>query len=544
MTPRLMLLPLAFALVATVTFASAEGEEAAAAEKEMVLDPSTGEMVTAPEYGGTIRPIVALKPEGIDPYYRYTAGFWIGLVNETLGIGDWTFDRSVFAFDTLYMPDEVLTGHLAESWETPDPLTYVFKLRDDVFWHDKAPVNGRRLTAHDVEYTWQRVLGLSGGEPSADIAGVGDLAKISFDSITATDDSTVVFKLSQPSLVALRSMLVGEHTYVIAREVVEQFGDIQDWRNVVGTGPYELTDVVEGSTWTYTKNKDYWGTDPKYPEYRLPYADTVEYVMVNDPAARLSVMRSGQGDILAFAFLSHLTSIDQAVNLQKTNPDLVPHPFSFRAETGFSFNNQKEPWSDIRVRRALNMAVDVESIAKNYLQGWGDASLVGPIGKSVVGYFTPAGEWPDEVKQWYRYDPEAAEELLDEAGYPRGADGKRMSVMLQKYEFVDLGYYQIAMDYLRQIGIDVEIQIVPRAEWGIMAGGNNSSTCIPRFGLPSMARRRARSLHIGRKTDGALKTSATRCSTSTSRMRWPLPREKSRRSGRGRPTCASLSSCG
>ena len=491
MTPRFIVLALAFALVATVTFASGESDQpAAAAEKEMVLDPSTGEMVTAPEYGGTIRPIVALKPEGIDPYYRYTAGFWIGLVNETLGIGDWTFDRSVFAFDTLYMPDEVLTGHLAESWETPDPLTYVFKLRDDVFWHDKAPVNGRRLTAHDVEYTWQRVLGLSGGEPSADIAGVGDLAKIPFDSITATNDSTVVFKLSQPSLVALRSMLVGEHTYVIAREVVEQFGDIQDWRNVVGTGPYELTDVAEGSTWTYTKNEDYWGTDPKYPEYRLPYADEVEYVMVNDPAARLSLLRSGQGDILAFAFLSHLTSIDQAVNLQKTNPDLVLHPFSFRAETGFSFNNQKEPWSDIRVRRALNMAVDVESIAENYLQGWGDASLVGPIGKSVVGYFTPAEEWPDEVKQYFRYDPEAAEKLLDEAGYPRGADGNRMSVMLQKYEFVDLGYYQIAMDYLRQIGIDVEIQIVPRAEWGIMGRGQqfidlHSEVWAAEYGTPT-----------------------------------------------------------
>ena len=109
-----------------------------------------------------------------------------------------------------------------------------------------------------------------------------------------------------------------------------------------------------------------------------------------------------------------------------------------------------------------------ESFLSLSMQGWGDASLVGPIGKSVVGYFMPAEQWPDEVKQWYRYDPEAAEKLLDEAGYPRGADGKRMSVIFQKYEFVDLGYYQIAMDYLWQIGIDVEIRIVPRAEWGKM----------------------------------------------------------------------------
>ena len=65
----------------------------------------------------------------------------------------------------------------------------------------------------------------------------------------------------------------------------------------------------------------------------------------------------------------------------------------------------------------------------------------------------------------YRYDPEAAEKLLDEAGYPRGADGVRFKTIYEHYEFFDLGYYQIAMDYLRQIGIDVETQIVTRAEY-------------------------------------------------------------------------------
>ena len=172
MTPRLMLLPLALALVATITFASGESDTAAAAEKEMVLDPTTGEMVTAPEYGGTIRAVVNFKNEGIDPYYRYTAGAWIGLVNEKLGVADWAIDRSVVGYTTLFLPDEAITGQLAESWENPDPLTYVFKIRDGVFWHDKAPVNGRQLTAHDVEYSWQRLVwGVDGGEPSPDVGG-------------------------------------------------------------------------------------------------------------------------------------------------------------------------------------------------------------------------------------------------------------------------------------------------------------------------------------------------------------------------------------
>ena len=245
---------------------------------------------------------------------------------------------------------------------------------------------------------------------------------------------------------------------MVAREVVEQFGDIQDWRNVTGTGPYQLTDVVEGSSWTFTKNDNYWGNDPKVPDNRLPYADQVEYVIVNEPAAILSLMRSGQADWIGFGMNSHLTSVDQAVNLQKTNPDLVLHPFAYRAETAINWNNQKPPFDDIRVRRAISMAIDFEAIAKNYMQGWGDASLVGGVGKAVLGYFMPSEEWPDEVKQYYRYDPEAAEKLLDEAGYPRGADGVRFSTVYEHYEFFDLGYYQIAMDYLRQIGIDVEIQ--------------------------------------------------------------------------------------
>ncbi len=474
MTPRFLFLPLVFALVATVTFAAGEGEEAAAAEKEMVLDPSTGEMVTAPEYGGTIRAVINFKPEGIDPYFRYSAGAFIGLVNEKLGVGDWAIDRSKVGYTTLFLPDEALVGQLAESWERPDPLTAVFKIRDGVFWHDKAPVNGRQLTAHDVAYSWQRLLfGVDGGEPSPDCPGGFDICNIKWESVAATDDSTVVFKLQEPSVTAFSRMLVAEHGYIVAREVVDEFGDIQDWRNVTGTGPFQLTDVVEGSSWTYTKIDDYWGFDPKFPDNRLPYADTIEFLVVNDMTAITSLMRSGQADWIGFGLNSHLTSVDSAVNLQKTKPDLVLHPYSYRSETAFGFNLQKEPWSDIRVRQALSLAIDHESIAENYQQGWGDASPQGATGARVLGYAVPFEEWPEETQQYYRYDPEEAERLLDDAGYPRGEDGIRFSTIYSHYEFFDLGYYQIAMDYLRQIGIDVEIEEITRAqnsEWGMSHG--------------------------------------------------------------------------
>ncbi len=425
--------------------------------QKMVKDPSTGKMVSAPKYGGTIRPVVNFKVEGIDPYFRYTAGIWISLVSEKLGAADWAFDRSVFGYDEQYMPEEVITGLLAESWENPDPLTYVFKIRDGVFWHKKAPVNGRPLTAHDVEFHYDRILGLGGGEPGFDVK-TADLCKISFESVTATDDSTVVFKLKEPNLLGLSRILLGFHTFLVPREIVEQFGDMQDWRNVTGTGPYQLTDVVEGSSWTYEKIDDYWRTDPKFPDNRLPYADKVEFVIVNDPAAITSLMRSGQADYIGAALNSHLTSVDQGVNLQKTNLDLELWPFANRSETAINFDNQKEPWSDIPVRQALSLAIDQESIAENYMQGWVDASPVGAIGKGVLGYFMPYEEWPEEVKQYYRYDPKAAKKLLAEAVYPNG-----FKVIYEHYEFFDLGYYQIAMDYLRKnLGLDIKIQAVTR----------------------------------------------------------------------------------
>ena len=78
---------------------------AVVAAQKMVKDPSTGKMVTVPKYGGTITPILNWKTLGSDPYFSGTAGWWIGLVNEKLGIADWAADRSVVGFDTLYLPD-------------------------------------------------------------------------------------------------------------------------------------------------------------------------------------------------------------------------------------------------------------------------------------------------------------------------------------------------------------------------------------------------------------------------------------------------------
>ena len=121
MVSRFLLIALAFVLVATAAFASGEGEEAAAAEKEMVRDPATGKMVTAPEYGGTITFGTASEPPNSDPGQGHPGSQSWMFTLEKLGIADWALDRQRNALQSPYTPDFAITGLLAESWEQDRP---------------------------------------------------------------------------------------------------------------------------------------------------------------------------------------------------------------------------------------------------------------------------------------------------------------------------------------------------------------------------------------------------------------------------------------
>ena len=136
---------------------------AVAAEKKYVTDPTNGKVVTAPNYGGKLTYPIAVDPLNIDPIAFVYAGKVLGLVNEKLGIADWATPRDEFDFRSLYIPDHLIKGRLAESWETPDPTTIIFHIRQGVHWHNKAPMNGRELTAKDIEYSFHRLLGLGSG---------------------------------------------------------------------------------------------------------------------------------------------------------------------------------------------------------------------------------------------------------------------------------------------------------------------------------------------------------------------------------------------
>ena len=97
---------------------------------------------------------------GSDVWFDHRSYNAVNGVNESLAIGDWGIDRNRFDFKTNFTPSWALRGQLAESWERPDLTSVVFHIRQNVFWRDESPVNGRQLTAHDIAYNWNRYLGL------------------------------------------------------------------------------------------------------------------------------------------------------------------------------------------------------------------------------------------------------------------------------------------------------------------------------------------------------------------------------------------------
>ena len=468
MTPRFMVLTLAFALVATVTFAGAAGEEQGAeTEREMVMDPSTGEMISAPEYGGTFTYPLKEEPGGID---AVLSGGWgsiiINLVVENLSIQDWSTPRDVYDFAVALPPTHTI-GLLAESWSQPDPLTYVLNIRQGVRFHDKAPVNGRLLTAEDVEFNLHRILGIgSGYTERSEFANAGLWAGVELKSVTATDSSTVMIKLAAPNNAALAAIIQGDPNFIYAPEVIRAKGDAQDWRDLVGTGPYTLTDWTKGSSVTYDKNPDYWRFDEKFPENRLPYFDQIRALVMPEVATYISALRTGQVDYIGAAGgTTTLRSIDQLESLQRTNPELVPYPFGMRSDNGVGINTRVAPFDDIRVRKAMQMALNLEEINQGFYAGFADSIPQGQVSRFNTAVATPFDEWPADVKKAFEYDPAGAEALLDEAGYPRGADGVRFKTEYLHLARYDLNYTELLISYWDAIGVKVEADVQPLAEF-------------------------------------------------------------------------------
>ena len=439
--------------------------ETVVVEAERFTTNVWGEVVEIPRYGGTIPAAVIGLPETFDPYHnsRESMVLYSPFVLEAMGDVDWSLPRDNARYLTSrYVDMSYAGGELAEDWSiSSDLLTYTFDIREGVQWHNKAPMNGRELTAKDIEFTFLRDFGMGSGasEPNPFYEAYHG---IPVESIEATGDNNLVIKLSAPGhILDIQWLLgVGETPtgLIVPPEVIEQNGDIQDWENVVGTGPYEITGFQPGTSLTLTKNPNYWQIDPIHPglNNRMPYADEIRLFVIDDSATRAAALRTGK---TALAGGKHL-SLEQTIALQNTNPELVARTLAGVQSTTPMMRGDREPFNDRNVRIAMQKAINLAEINSGYYYGMANPTPTGFITSLAPGMFIPFDEWPADVKAQYEYDPAEAERLLDEAGYPRDSGtGVRFDagwdLKAEWAEDVDLAL--LAASYWKKIGVNVEI---------------------------------------------------------------------------------------
>jgi peptide/nickel transport system substrate-binding protein len=373
-----------------------------------------------PKAGGTLTFAVAETPPSFDGH-RETTFAMIHPVGPHYS--------TLLRFDADKYPK--IEGDVAESWTvSKDGLTYTFKIRKGIKFHD-----GSVLTARDVKVTYDKII----FPPE----GVASARKASFpmvDKIEAPDDSTVIFRLKWPSA-SLLPNLASPWNFIYKADILAKDPRWYE-KNVMGTGPFTFVEYVPGSHWVGKKNPDY------YMKGR-PYLDGYRAVFIRDTAARAAAIRGGQA-LIEFRGFSP-ASRDDLVRALGNKIRVQESPWLCNMMV--AINNEKRPFDDVRVRKALSLAIDRWEGSKALSQ----ISVMKPVG----GVMRPGAEFAATEAELsklagFAKDSEAsrkeARRLLKEAGVPEGfAFTLKNRNVKEPYEAV--GVYVI--DQWRKVGLNV-----------------------------------------------------------------------------------------
>ena len=330
----------------------------------------------------------------------------------------------------------IIEPDLAERWDEPDETTYMFHLRRGVRWHTKPPVNGRELVADDVKFTYDRFLTEKGNPVRYMLDSV--------DRVEVVDRYTVRFRLKEP-FVWLPNMLANPmSTWIVAREVVEKYGDLRKAETAIGTGPFMLERYEPNVKTVFRRNPDYFRSGQ-------PWVDGVEWVVMDDAVSALAAYRAGKLDCGGW----HWWSVRQQdlTAMKKSHRHLGYQDFLSTVTNRIWMRTDKPPFNDVRVRRAISHAVDRQAVI--------DAVYLRGEPSPAVSRGLP--EWSLRIDQlgpgakYYRHDPKEARRLLAEAGFPQGFQTQLSGTSGLGVDLVDA--FQLVQRQLKEAGIEAELRI-------------------------------------------------------------------------------------
>lgn len=433
--------------------------------KATTTAPQTTAASDKPQYGGTLTLVQNQDITTFDDVitYLFVPGPTVRLTNESMWQGDWArgdaggYGTGETPWLDWYDIFDYKTGMTAASykWTLDEPNnqgTIVYQIRPGVHFglnpNSEASrlVNGRERTTDDVVFSLRQLT----TDPRAYLYKA--YAELRNADIQKTGPWEVTIKVPFEAMITAVAKF-GAYVSIVPPEVVEKYGDMADWHNSVGTGPFMLKDFVSGSAATLVRNDNYWDTNPVGPGKgdQLPYIDTFKYLIITDSSTRLAAMRTAKIDRMS------LVNHEDGATIKSSAPQIMEREGVLGGDARYIYmNSQKAPFSDVRVRRALSMATDLQTIKDSLNYGLGQI-LTWPVEyvpayKDIyLGLDDP--EMPDSVKELYTYNPDKAKQLLADAGFPNGF--KTTALIAQ----VEVDYFSIIKDMWSKVGVELDMNV-------------------------------------------------------------------------------------
>lgn len=420
------------ALVMLLSLAACGGSSAnapAAAEPQPDAQQPASQLQAGQHYyGGTLVIATKLEPTFYQTNYQWDGGVVYISHNILSKLCAWDADSC-----EIY-PD------LAESWEhSDDMMTYTFHLRQGVKWHDGEP-----FTSKDVKWTFESILDMG------DEAYTYSYVKM-IESIETPDDYTVVFHMAYPCGTFVESVGDYQGPDILPAHVYEGTDPLTNPANQapIGTGPFKFVEAKLGSYCKLEANTDYYGDGP--------YLDGVIFNFIPDETTAMTAMEAGEAGWMTAS--PSFAEADRLKTVEGITVDAQPTNIVQWTQFNMSEEAARPYISDVKVREAICWAINNQAIADVL----------------YLGYVNPCDNWYTSTVEWAvnrdvvfpGYDVDKANALLDDAGYPRGADGYRFELTYRCFSTSIFGTTDIptlVAQQLDAVGIKLNVE---KYEWAV-----------------------------------------------------------------------------